>query len=115
MRSDIAREGFLDKISASKDQEVRFDVLMNAMNVRIEHAIGQWAEVFEQEEMPPHEAAIRMMNDVTGSLVITYDELDRSMPRGWRRDAGDSFELIDFIDPYVASPLVGLEDKLDFE
>jgi predicted NAD/FAD-dependent oxidoreductase len=27
---------------------------------------------------------------------------------------GEDFQLVDFVDPYVAAPLIGLEDKLQF-
>ena len=114
IRSDVAREGFLQRINANDEQTVRFDVLVEAMNVRIETTIAKWAEVLQEESMPPREAAVRMMNDVTGALVLTYDEMNRSMPVGWDRDAGRDFQLVDFVDPYVATPLIGLENKLQF-
>ncbi len=32
-------------------------------------------------------------------VVLTYDELDRSMPTGWRAVAGEDFNLMTFMDP----------------
>ena len=115
VRSDLARQAFLDQIAASEEQALRFDLLMEAMNVRLEAAITEWAAVLAEDSIPPREAGIRMMKDITEALVITYDELDRGMPPRWKRDAGESFQIIDYIDPVVALPLADLEGRLNFE
>ena len=46
-------------------------------------------------------------------VVLTYDEMDRTLPNGWRTSAGRDFSLTDLIDPSVAEPLIDVEDKLD--
>ena len=65
--------------------------------------------------VPAREAGLRMMNEITDALVLTYDELNRSMPPSWSDDAGNEFQLVDYIDPLVAMPLSGLEDTLQFD
>lgn len=115
LRSDLARDAFLTNLQASPEQTVRFDVLMEAMNLRIESTMKKWAAELAQESVPPNEAAVRMMGEIAQALVVTYDELDRAMPPDWRRQTGGQFELMDHIDPLVALPLAGLEHKLGVE
>lgn len=114
LRADLARQGFLDTIAASPDQALRFDVVIEALNLRLETTIAQWADVLAKDTMPPTEAGIRMMKDITEALAIAYDDLDQGMPVSWKRDAGDTFQIVDYIDPVVALPLADVEDKLDF-
>lgn len=115
IRSDLARDAFLTNIRATEEQAGRFDVLVEAMNLRLEHAIEKWAGILREESMSGREAGLRMMNEITDALVLTYDEMNRSMPNGWGNAAGVDFQLIDHIDPYVASPLAGLEGKFQFD
>ena len=115
VRSDLARGAFLNQVEASEEETLRFDVVMEAMNVRLESTIQRWAEILGEETVPHQEAGIRMMNEITEALTITYDELDRNLAEGWKTNVNETFELTDFIDPSVALPLADVEDKLDFE
>jgi hypothetical protein len=83
------------------------------MNVRIGTTIDEFANEAKDAEKVQTEAGIRLMNDITESMVTAYDEMDQTMPQGWRRRAGDKFSMTDFIDPEVARPLVGVEGKLE--
>ena len=115
IRSELARNSFLTNTGVDEDQALRFDVLVEAMNLRLETSIAEWADLLVTEQVAPPEAAVRMMYDITGAIALTYDEMDRSMPATWREDAGEKFQLFDFIDPRVATPLIGMEDRFDFE
>ena len=115
MRSDIARNSFLTNINATEEESGRFDILVEAMNIRLESTIGKWAATLNEDSVPAREAGLRMMNEITDALVLTYDELNRSMPPSWSDDAGNEFQLVDYIDPLVAMPLSGLEDTLQFD
>jgi hypothetical protein len=111
-RSSMARATFLDNLRLSDADSAQFDVLMEAMNVRLADSLGRLADdLREGGEMGP-EKGIRIANEVTGAFVQTYNEMDRTMPETWRENAGKEFKLFDFVDPYVASPLIGVEDKL---
>jgi hypothetical protein len=115
IRSELARNTFLTNTGVNEEEVVRFDVLVEAMNLRIETSIAEWADLLRSEQVMPPEAAARMMNDISGAIVLTYDEMDRAMPPAWREDAGPKFQLFDFIDPRVATPLMGMEDQFNFE
>jgi hypothetical protein len=110
LRSDLARNSFVSNVTEKPEEAADFDVLMAAMNMRLSNSISRWAEtVTKSEDMDP-ETGIRMMNELSGVVVLTYDEMDRKMPQGWRDRAGKEFQLFDLIDPTVAMPLAGLEE-----
>ena len=113
LRSEIARSTFVSNAGLSHDAAIQFDVLVTGMNIRLADHIETWAEVLKSEDAEvSEETGVRLMSDLTGDLVLTYDELNRTMPEGWREAAGPEFSLTDMIDPRVAEPLIDVEDKL---
>lgn len=112
-RVAIARSTFISNARLNDTQAIKFDTLVDAMNVRIGTKIDTFAAEIEDAESVQPEAGIRLVNDVTEAMVSTYDEMDNSMPKGWRRRAGEKFNMANFIDPEVARPMVGLEGKMD--
>ncbi|OGV61985.1 MAG: hypothetical protein A2283_08710 [Lentisphaerae bacterium RIFOXYA12_FULL_48_11] len=111
-RVALARNSFVSNAALNKEQEDRFDVLLEAMNLRLGDSIEKWSDYLKVKgEMSP-EDGIRMMKDLSESMVITYDELDRNMPQDWRDKSGENFQLFNFIDPEVAKPLIEVEDIL---
>lgn len=110
-RTALARNSFISNIKASPEQTTNFDVLVEAMNLRIGTAIDKWAAALKTQESIQPEQGIRMVSELSGIMVTTYDEMDRKMPADWRKNAGEDFQLFNFIDPDVATPLVELEDR----
>lgn len=113
LRVDIARNTFVSRAALDRDAAARFDVLMAAMNLRIRGEFEAIAERIAEEEAFTPEDVTRMIHQITGALTLTYDELDRAMPLGWRSAAGTELDLFDFIDPSVAEPLLDVESLLD--
>ena len=110
VRSDIARAGVLANTAASDDQSAQFDVAMAAMNLRLSNSVRTWVDyVKEQKDVTP-ETGIRMMNDLSSSLVFANDDLDRALPADWRDKAGPKFQVFDFVNPEVVMPLTEVED-----
>ncbi|OGV79146.1 MAG: hypothetical protein A2340_03415 [Lentisphaerae bacterium RIFOXYB12_FULL_60_10] len=111
IRSDMVRSGFLRSARLTPEQTVQFDVLVEAMNIRLKDRIAEWTEVLEQAESVSPETGVRMINDLSEVLVLTYDEMDRTLSPEWRQNAGTSFDLGSLIDPAVAMPLTKVEPK----
>ncbi len=111
-RADIARGTFIANGDLSEEDVKDFDVLMEAMNIRLEHSIAQWAEKVKGKGEADPEDGVRLINSVTDILVLTYDEMDRKLPDDWRETAGKGLRVADFIDPVVAKPLVRVEDEM---
>lgn len=112
-RVAIARNTFVSNTRLNDKQALKLDTVLAAMNIRIGTTIDEFAKEVSQAETVQPEAGIRLVNDITESMVVAYDELDDTMPKGWRRRAGDKFTMTDFIDPEVARPLAGVEGRLE--
>ena len=112
MRGSIARNTFLSNMNASPDDAIQFDVVMGAMNLRLSNSIITWVDMAKERDDFTTESGLRMMNELSTVLVTAYDELDRTMPADWRAMSGTNFEVMTFINPAVAMPLISIEDKL---
>jgi len=111
VRSDIARDTFVGKAGFDAAQAAQFDVLTQAMNLRIRDRLDLFAgEIRSGAEVTP-ESGAKMIHDLSGIVVMTYGELDRTLP-SWRAAEMERFDIGDFIDPSVAEPLIGIEDEL---
>jgi len=110
-RSAVARNSFLSNTGMSGEEQNMFDVLVESMNLRLEDRILQWSDYIKAKEEISPEDGIRLINDLSGVMVLTYDEFDRRLPKGWRENAGSNFQLFDFIDPEVAMPLAEIENR----
>ncbi len=113
VRSDIARNTFVANAGLTPEEQQQFDVLTAAMNLRLRTTIQGFADQIRAGEKMTPEAGARLVKDLSGALVLTYDEMDRKFTPRWRASTGDRFDVADMIDPSVAEPLVGLEDRLD--
>ena len=115
VRSELARDSFVTNADLNEPQAIQFDVLIKAMNIRIEAGIRELVELIKDEGISGEEAGIRIINDITAAMVITYEALNHDMPKKWRENAGEKFNLSSLIDPRVALPLADVEDQLDFQ
>jgi hypothetical protein len=109
-RAERQRTNFIAKAELDEGQTTRLDVLVSAMNVRLGERMQVWKDYLASNSLPRSEVRARVMNDVSSVMVLTYNELDRSMPADWRTQAGEDFSLHTFIDPQLwqeMRPLVG--------
>jgi hypothetical protein len=109
MRRDLARNGFMSRVKPTPVEAAQVDVVMQAMNVRLEESVARWVEYIKEAEEISPEDGIRIMNELSGIVVTTYDDLDRTLPEDWRDKAGEKFQVFDFINPEVAMPLADVE------
>ena len=110
VRADLARAGFVSNVSTADDQTIQFDVTMAAMNLRLSNSVRTWVDYIKQQGNVAPETGIRIMNDLSSSLVLAYGDLDRTMPADWRDKAGPKFQVFDFINPDTVMPLTEVED-----
>lgn len=108
-RADLARNSFVSTVATNEDQAAQFEVAMAAMNLRLSNSIRTWVDFVKKEGDMTPETGIRIMNDLSSSLVLAYGDLDRTMPPDWRQKAGSKFQVFDFINPEVAMPLAEVE------
>jgi hypothetical protein len=112
LRAELARATFVAKTGFNEGEATDFDVLMKSMNVRLEDLFKQTAAQLKEGEAFTPETGVRLMNGLTESMVLTYDEMDRRLPGTWRQDAGSSFDLVTYVDPSVVAPLIDVQEKL---
>ncbi len=111
-RSALARNSFLSNLAATPEQTQAIDQTIANMNQQLGDKIKQWAEFLKlQPEVSP-ETGVRMMNDLSSTLVGSYDELDHTLAPDWRDKAGKEFQVFDFINPDVALPLTDVKFDL---
>lgn len=109
LRADIARSNFVARTKLDQRQTADFDVLVEAMNLRLGASIDKWVATIKQQGEMSSELGLRMMTELGNDMVLTYDELNRKLPEGWRKNAGPKFEMVDFVDPEVLTPLQELD------
>jgi len=113
IRTELARNNFIKKAELDSNSVTRFDVVIEAMNLRLGAAVDAWSAKLLEQGSVNEESGVRMMNELSNVMVLTYDEMDRSMPEGWREKIGPKFDLVRFVDPEVLTPLQDLEDLED--
>lgn len=111
-RCDLARNGFVSTVATGEEQAAQFDVIMAAMNLRLSNCISRYAASIREEDAMSPETGLRMLNELSSGMVLAYQDLDRTMPAGWRKQAGTKFSVLDFINPDSALPLADVQDKL---
>ncbi|MFA5193932.1 MAG: hypothetical protein WC740_24760 [Verrucomicrobiia bacterium] len=111
-RVEMSRNSFIGNLGLNAQQTALFDGVTAVMNAQLEERIAKWAETLKQKDEMSSEDGIRMMSDLGNVLIKTYDEMDQTLPQGWREKAGSEFELVNFIDPAVATPLTEVEGKI---
>lgn len=99
IRKAAIRSNFVEHAKLSDAQAVRFDVLVAAMNMRLNEQAKIWREAADSGAISRSEARARMMKEFGTALSLTYDELDRNMPADWRASTSDDgFNLWSFVD-----------------
>ncbi|MFA6562689.1 MAG: hypothetical protein WCV00_12335 [Verrucomicrobiia bacterium] len=111
-RVEMSRNSFIGNLGLNPQQTAMFDGITAVMNAQLEERINKWADTLKLKDEMSSEDGIRMMTELGGVLTKTYDEMDQAMPQGWRDKAGSEFQLVNFIDPAVATPLADVEGKL---
>lgn len=111
VRSDIARNNFIANTGLDAAQAAQFDVLTQAMNLRLKDRLVKFAGEAKNGKKITPESGARIVNDLSGAVVMTYDEMDRTLP-AWRKDGAGRFDMADFIDPSVAEPLIDIEGEI---
>lgn len=111
-RSEIARASAVGKLQLDAAGEDAFDAALKAMNGKLRDSIQIVAdEIAAAEEMTP-ELGIRMMGDLSASLAEAYDAVAACADEGMRGEVS-KLNLVDFVDPSVAEPLIAVQSKLE--
>ena len=111
-RVDMARAQWKAKLNLSGEAEKAFDDALQEMNEKLYASVQELARRLASEEKMTPELGFRLMGDTSTILAETYDKIGEILPQGQRAEVSE-MQMIDFIDPAVAEPLIGVQDKLE--
>jgi len=111
-RVDIARAQWKSKLNLSGDAEKAFDDALQEMNEKLYASVEALAARLASEEKMSPELGFRLMGDTTTIMAETYDRIGACVAPDRRGDVSE-MQMVDFIDPAVAEPLVDVQDKLE--
>ena len=112
MRSDLVRSTFIANNALNAAEAAQFDTLIAAMNLRIKNDIQKFADQISAESTMSEEDGLKLMSQLSSHVLQAYEDMDTSMPASWRAASGTEFSMADLVDPSVAEPLIGLEDRI---
>ena len=111
-RVDMARAQWKAKLNLSGEAEKAFDDALQEMNEKLYASVTVLAERLVSAEKMTPELGLRLVGDTTAIMSETYDRIGSIVPQGRRAEVSE-MQMVDFIDPVVAEPLIGVQDKLD--
>ena len=111
-RVDVARAQWKARLKLTGEAERAFEAALQEMNERLYDRVAALAGILaEKDEMTP-ELGLRLVGETTTILAETYDRIGACAAPG-QRDEIAKMQMVDFIDPGVAEPLVDVQGKLD--
>ena len=111
-RVEIAKVQWKRKLGFnSRESEQRFDMACATMNQSMKDTFTALAQEIERTGEMSHELGIRVIGDVTRAMAETYDLLAET-DTGVSRAEISKMPIFEFIDPMVAEPLIGVQDKI---
>ena len=111
-RIQLARAKALERLGIPEGGADGFDSALADMNDRLRESMQAIADTLAEEDAMTPELGIRLMGDISTALAETYDQIGAQVEPS-KRGAVAEMQLVEFIDPSVAEPLVAVKDKLN--
>ena len=112
-RVELAKTQWKGKLGIGNDAaSASFDSAVATMNESLRDTMETFAEEIEAAGKMTPELGLRMMGDLTRTLAEAYDAIGAAVPSERRAEVSE-IPVHEFIDPMVAEPLVGVQDKLE--
>lgn len=111
---DVRRQQVINQARLDENNTAAFDAIIGDLNARLAERVNSWAEYIKQKEFMNEEMGVRMLNDVSGVIVESYNELQQTMPEEWLADqeSREKFEIMHFVNPEVFLPVAGIADSV---
>jgi len=111
-RVDLARAQWKSKLKLSGESETAFDAALQEMNERLYDSVAALAGLLEGKDSMTPELGLRLVGETTTILSETYDRIGAcASPE--MREVISTMQMVDFIDPGVAEPLIDVQGKLE--
>ena len=112
-RVEIAKTQWKDKLGIRDDNaSAAFDSAVATMNEALRDTMEALAEEIEKAGKVSPELGLRMMGDLTRNMAEAYDAIGAAVPPERRAEVSE-IPVHEFIDPMVAEPLIGVQDKIE--
>ena len=111
-RVEVARAQWKENLALSDEAGRVFDGALQEMNERLYECVAAVAERLESSETMTPELGLRLVGETTAIMAETYDKVGACVPPGLRTEVS-SMQMVDFVDPGVAEPLIGVQGKLE--
>ena len=112
-RVEIAKTQWKGKLGIKDEKSsAAFDSAVATMNEALRDTMEALAEEIEKAGKVSPELGLRMMGDLTRNMAEAYDAIGAAVPPERRAEVSE-IPVHEFIDPMVAEPLIGVQDKLE--
>ena len=112
-RVEIAKTQWKGKLGIKEEESsAAFDSAVATMNEALRDTMEALAEEIEKAGKVTPELGLRMMGDLTRNMAEAYDAIGAAVPPERRAEVSE-IPVHEFIDPMVAEPLIGVQDKLE--
>ena len=111
-RVDLARAQWKSKLKLEGESSSAFDSVLQEMNERLYDCVSTLAEIVGREEKLSPETGLRLVGETSSIMADAYDRIGACVAPEMRGEVAE-INMVDFIDPGVAEPLVGVQDKLE--
>ena len=112
-RVELAKTQWKGKLGIRDDNaSAAFDSAVATMNETLRDTMEAFAAEIENAGKMTPELGLRMMGDLTRNLAEAYDAIGATVPPERRAEVSE-VPVHEFIDPMVAEPLIGVQDKLE--
>ena len=112
-RVELAKTQWKAKLGIPEgEKSATFDNAIGSMNESLLETMTALAEEIEKAEKMTPELGLRLMGDASRVMAEAYDAIGEAVPPD-RRGEVSELPVFEFIDPSVAEPLIGVQDKLE--
>ena len=112
-RVELAKTQWKGKLGIKDGKSsAAFDSAVATMNETLRDTMEAFAAEIENAGKMTPELGLRMMGDLTRNLAEAYDAIGAAVPPERRAEVSE-VPVHEFIDPMVAEPLIGVQDKLE--
>lgn len=110
-RVEMARGQWKEKLRLSGAAEQAFDAALKEMNERLYDSVQLVAEMIAESDTMTPELGLRLVGETTAIMAETYDKIGACVAPESRGDVS-TMQIVDFVDPGVADPLIAVQGKI---
>ena len=111
-RVDVARAQWKARLKLEGAAADSFDSALQEMNERLYESVAELAEIVAEQGKLTTETGLRLIGETATVMAGAYDRIGACVAPEMRGEVSE-MNIVDFIDPGVAEPLVGVQDKLE--